>query len=142
MTRASFPVVVHVLLLSKSRLFLLRRANTGFMDGYYGLPGGHQHHGENVSEAALRECEEETGVRPEEIRPVCVMPYRAGRHQGLNFVFEAVHWHGTPGLAEPELFDRAEWFFLDGLPDPHPPWIVEALELRARQDWFREYVWD
>lgn len=142
MTRASFPVVVHVLLLSKSRLFLLRRANTGFMDGYYGLPGGHQHHGENVSEAALRECEEETGVRPEEIRPVCVMPYRAGLHQGLNFVFEAVHWHGTPGLAEPDLFDKAEWFSLDRLPSPHPPWIVEALDLRTRQDWFREYVWE
>lgn len=142
MSRASFPVVVHVLLLRDRQVFLLRRARTGFMDGYYGLPGGHQHQGENVSEAALRECEEETGVRPDRVEPVCVMPYRAGRHQGLNFVFQATAWRGDPGLAEPDLFDLAGWFDLDDLPEPHPPWIGEALALRERHDWFVEYVWD
>lgn len=142
MNRAGFPVVVHVLLVRDGQLFLLRRAHTGFMDGYYGLPGGHQHHGEDVSEAALRECQEETGVRPDALEPVCVMPYRAGRHQGLNFVFQAVSWAGEPGLAEPELFDHAGWFDIDRLPEPHPPWITEALALRERQGWFVEYVWD
>ena len=142
MARASFPVVVHVLLIRHGQLFLLRRAHTGFMDGYYGLPGGHQHQGEDVSEAALRECQEETGIRPAELAPVCVMPYRAGRHQGLNFVFEGIGWTGEPGLAEPELFDQAGWFDLDHLPEPHPPWIAEAIALRGRKDWFVEYVWD
>ena len=32
-------------------LLLLRRANTGFMDGRYGLPGGHRQAGEGVTAA-------------------------------------------------------------------------------------------
>ena len=60
--RQGFPVVVHVMLLRGEHLFLLRRAATGFMDGYFCLPGGHQKAGESVSDAARRECLEEAGV--------------------------------------------------------------------------------
>lgn len=142
MERDLFPVVVHVLLVRDGRLFLLRRANTGFMDGYYALPGGHQHAGESVSAAALRECAEETGVRPASIEPVCVLPYRSGRHQGLNFVFEAGDWNGMPGLAEPELFDAGGWYPIDALPEPHAGWITQALRLRGSGRWYHEFHWD
>ena len=40
--RERFPVVVHVCLERDGCVALLKRANTGFMDGYYALPGGHQ----------------------------------------------------------------------------------------------------
>jgi hypothetical protein len=40
--RDRFVVVVHVIVSDGRRLAMLRRANTGFMDGYYALPGGHQ----------------------------------------------------------------------------------------------------
>ena len=58
MARDVFPVVVHVLMFRGEELFLLRRANSGFMDGYFALPGGHQQAGESVEAAAQRECEE------------------------------------------------------------------------------------
>jgi len=142
MERDRFPVVVHVLLLRADSLFLLRRANTGFLDGYYALPGGHQHQGEGVSSAAARECTEETGVSAPELTPVCVLPYRSGHHQGLNFVFEARRWTGEPGIAEPDLFDAAGWFPLDALPEPHAVWIPDVLGLRAAGTWYREFHWD
>ena len=53
--RERFPVVVHVMLEQGGRVALLKRSNTGFMDGYYALPGGHQEQGESISEAARRE---------------------------------------------------------------------------------------
>jgi ADP-ribose pyrophosphatase YjhB (NUDIX family) len=140
--RDSFPVVVHVLLWRGARLFLLRRAATGFMDGFHALPGGHQHAGESVSEAALRECAEETGVRPARVEPVCVLPYRAGRHQGLNFVFEARDWAGEPEVAEPDLFDAGAWYPADALPEPHAAWLPEVLRLRGAGLWYREFHWD
>ncbi|MEZ5561015.1 MAG: NUDIX domain-containing protein [Pseudomonadales bacterium] len=142
MTRATFPVVVHVLFVRDAELFLMRRANTGFMDGYFALPGGHQHAGESVTEAALRECEEETGIRPEALSPRLVMPYRSGRHQGLNFLFEAERWQGEPRIAEPALFDAAGWYPLDALPERSAAWIADALALRARGQWFAEFAWD
>ncbi len=145
MTRDRFPVVVHVLLLrgadAACELFLLRRAGTGFMDGFHVPPGGHQHAGESVQEAARRECLEETGAAPGRLVPTCVLPYRSGNHQGLNFVFEADELSGEPGLGEPDRSDAAGWFALDSLPDPLAPWLADALELRRRGEWFRELYW-
>jgi 8-oxo-dGTP diphosphatase len=139
MERDRFPVVVHVLLIDGERLFLLRRSATGFLDGHYGLPGGHQHAGEGVLAAAARECTEETGVMELELAPVCVLPYRSGSRQGLNFVFEATRWSGTPTNAEPAHCDAADWFPLDALPEPHVGWLGEVLRLRSSGQWYREF---
>lgn len=142
MERDRFPVVVHVLLFDAGRLALLRRARTGFMDGYYALPGGHQEHGESVVSAADRELREELGVTGAALTPVCVLPYRAGRHQGINFVLEARDWTSTPRINEPELFDALVWAAPDDLPEPFPDWIPTALELRRKGAWFVELEWD
>ncbi len=142
MTRDAFPVVVHVLLWRAEELFLLRRANTGFMDGFYALPGGHQNRGEGVKDAAIRECFEETGVEVTQLQPVCVMPYVAGSLQGLNFLFEAQQWRGTPGINEPTLFDDCVWCSRDNLAKPHPAWLPDALKHRQSGDWFVEFEWD
>jgi 8-oxo-dGTP diphosphatase len=141
MARDLFPVVVHVLLVRGGRLFMLRRANTGFMDGYFVLPGGHQHGHEGVREAALRECLEETGAKPATLEPVCVMPYRSGSHRGLNFLFEATAWDGEPSNTEPAHCAEAGWFPLERLPEPYAPWIPDALRLRRQGVWFAEYAW-
>lgn len=142
MARDVFPVVVHVLMLRGEELFLLRRANSGFMDGYYALPGGHQKAGESVQAAAQRECEEETGVHAAVLSPVCVMPYRSGRRQGLNFVFEALQWQGEPRIAEPELFSESVWALPRAMPEPHATWISDVLRCRADGIWFKEFHWD
>lgn len=142
MSRDRFPVVVHVLLMrgpaARRELFLLRRAGTGFLDGYHVPPGGHLEAGETVTGAALRECAEESGVRPEQLEPLCVLPYRAGRHQGFNFVFGAAGWTGEPRIGEPAHSDRAGWFAVDALPEPRAPWLADALELAGSGAWFRE----
>jgi len=141
-SRDQFVVVVHVLVLRGSELFLLRRANTGFMDGYYALPGGHQEAGESVSAAAIRECREEIGITPRDLQPVCVMPYRSGRHQGLNFLFETSDYDGEPVINEPELFDAGCWVNAAQLPQPVAVWLPDALALRERKEWYREFEWD
>jgi len=141
MTRDRFPVLVHLLLRQHAgsrEAFLLRRAGTGFMDGYYVLPGGHLQAGESLEQAAARECREETGVVPGRLRPLCMLPYRSGRHQGINVIFEGRELSGEPGLGEPDRSDRAGWFPLSQLPSPAAPWIADVLELESRGEWFRE----
>ncbi len=153
MTRDRFPMVVHVLLLRPSEairatgsggrreLFMLRRAGTGFMDGYYVPPGGHVQAGESLTEAAARECAEETGAAPGRLRPVCVLPYRSGGHQGINMVFEGLSLTSEPAIGEPEHSDAAGWFPLEDLPRPSAPWLADALELESGGEWFRELHW-
>ncbi|MFK7912861.1 MAG: NUDIX domain-containing protein [Pseudomonadales bacterium] len=142
MTRAQFPMVVHVLLQRRvpdPEVFLLRRAGTGFMDGYFALPGGHVEAGELPSEAACRECLEETGVRPLDLQPLCAMPYRSGRHIGTNLVFVAAVFDGTPTLAEPLAADLALWAPQTSLPEPRAPWIASVLGMQGSADWYAEF---
>jgi 8-oxo-dGTP diphosphatase len=142
MSRDRFIVVVHVLLLRHSgaaeEVFLLRRAGTGFMDGFYVPPGGHQQSGEGVAEAARRECVEEAGVEPRSLAPLCVLPYRSGRHQGINFVFQAGVGDGRPRQGEPDCSDHCAWFALSALPEAAAPWLNDAVELKRTSTWFRE----
>lgn len=142
MSRDRFVVVVHVLLLRDTsageEVFLLRRAGTGFMDGFYVPPGGHQHGGESVVQAARRECVEEAGVEPQSLAPLCVLPYRSGRHQGINFVFRAGAGDGQPRQGEPDHSDHCAWFALDSLPQAAAPWLNDAVELKRTGTWFRE----
>ncbi len=136
--RHAFPVVVHVLLWRADDIFLLRRSATGFMDGYFSLPGGHQQFGESVSAAARRECREETGADPLDLKPRFVLPYISGVHQGLNFVFQAHRLNGEPGIGEQELFDACCWAPTDALPAPVAPWLVQALKI-GQGEWYREF---
>jgi len=139
--RQGFSVVVHVMLLRGEDVFLLRRAATGFMDGYFCLPGGHQQAGESVSEAARRECLEETGVEAGELRPRFALPYRSGVHQGLNFVFATDAFAGEPAVAEPDLFDACCWRPCRALPEPVTPWLIDALAMPSGR-WYHEFHWN
>ena len=138
--RDTFPVVVHVLLWRAGGVFLLRRSATGFLDGYFVLPGGHQHSNESVRDAAAREVREETGatVAPDDLRPVAVMAYRHGDARGLNVVFETTEFSGEPTVGEPGLFDVCLWADPDQLPSPHPSWLNDALDMSRTGVWFRD----
>lgn len=135
--RPAYPVVAHTLLLRNGLIFLLRRAATGFMDGYFCPPGGHQQPGESVSAAARRECREEAGVDPLDLQPRCALPYLSGRHQGLNFVFEARTFSGEPGIGEMQLFDTCQWAPAHALPNPTAPWLRQVLQMQEGL-WYRE----
>ena len=141
MARDTFPVVVHALICRDAQVLVLRRAKTGFMDGFYCLPGGHQRKGETVEAALRRECEEETGIVAGDVEPVCVMPYRSGAHQGFNFVFAVQTWRGEPRVAEPDLFSQALWVSPAKLPQPAAPWLEDVFRARAEGRWFQELYW-
>ena len=133
--RDAFAVIVHTFVWDdQARLLLLRRANTGLMDGRFTLPGGHRQRGETVVDAAVRECREETRVVIDGIRPVAVLPYA----EGVNFLFEATAWHGSPAIGEPERCDRLSFAPADQLPDPVAPFVPTALECLRAERWYQE----
>lgn len=133
--RASFVILVHTFVYSASgQLLLLRRANTGVMDGYYTLPGGHRQQREAIADAAVRECREEAGVRIGAVCPVVALPYV----DGVNFVFEATAWTGTPAIGEPEKCDALDFFAPDRLPEPIAPFVETALKCLTSGHWYWE----
>lgn len=123
---------------------LLRRANTGYMDGWWAAPGGHVDAGEDPSAAAIRECREEVGVTiaRADLVPLAAMPYRSATHQGVDFIFSSERWQGEPRIAEPHRVDALSWHNIDALPEKVVPYLALALDLGARGEWFLEYVTD
>ena len=115
MERSLYRLIVHTFVFDDAgRLLLLRRANTGFLDGHYGLPGGHCDDDEEVLEAARREVLEEAGLHVTELEPCLAMPFRGG----VDFIFEAKRWSGRAIIGEPDKCDDLVWAPVDDLPSP------------------------
>ena len=136
-----FPVVVHTVLQRGDALLLLRRARTGYLDGFYALPGGHLQRGEGIMDCAIRELREETGISVEsaQLQPAAVLPYRSDDQQGVDFIMRCTAFDGEPYLAEPDRFDDFGWWSVDALPTQTAPYIAPALALARRGEWFLEF---
>lgn len=121
----------YVILRDNNKVLLLRRANTGYMDGSYSLPSGHIDGGEPADAAAVREAKEEIDVviSLPHLHLVHVIHKQAeeGDHERVCFFFEASEWQGEPRNAEPDKCDDLRWFNLNNLPDKMAPEVSHAL---------------
>lgn len=116
-----------------NEVFLMRRFQTGWMDGKYGLASGHMEEGESPITAAIRETKEEAGidVKPEDLKFVLVMhrkPVHEGDAEYIDFFFTTEKWDGEPKLMEPEKCDEIGWFSLGALPENILPYEMEMFE--------------
>lgn len=103
----------------KDEVLLLKRQNTGFCDGQYGLPAGHVDGGETVQQAMVREAQEEAGIAvKEEDLKLCHVTHRnCGDHERIDFFFMITHWEGEPQNVEPEKCSELAWYPLDAIPE-------------------------
>ncbi len=97
---------------------LLGYKKTGFGAGKYNGPGGKVEPGETVAAAAIREVEEEVGIKiqPGDIRAMgkieFLFPYKPEWDQ-IVYIFTAEKWTGEP-VESREL--KPEWFRVDEIP--------------------------
>ena len=89
------PVAVQLLLFKESRIYLLRRRNTGYEDGNYGTVDGHVEGGEQLKTAIIREAKEEAGI---EIMPIDLeaagMMHSPTDEEYISFFLKASAWSG------------------------------------------------
>lgn len=77
--RYNLSIAVFVLLIKGDELCMLRRPNTGWMDGCFSLPAGGLEKGETLSTAAVRELKEEAGVHAIPSELTLYIPCMCGR---------------------------------------------------------------
>ena len=124
---------VYVILRKDDEILLLKRANTGYFDGFYSVPAGHVDGGEPAIEAAVREVKEEVGVtiKPENLKLahtvhwVSPVPYK---HERIGLFFESANWTGKLMNNEPEKCSEIKWVNIAKLPDKLVPEAKSALE--------------
>jgi 8-oxo-dGTP diphosphatase len=139
---AKFPVTVHLFLFRGDQILLLRRYQTGYMDGYYSVPAGHLDGEETVRMAGVREAREEIGVEIDSRDMVFAGVFH--RHEGderVDFFMRVCKWNGDPFNAEPEKCDELRWVNLSALPENTIPYIRQAIENFQAEIPFEEFGW-
>jgi ADP-ribose pyrophosphatase YjhB (NUDIX family) len=142
-------IACFVLLRRGKKIAMVLRKNTGYMDGYYGLPAGKGEWFETFTSGAIREAKEEAGVAivPENLRFV----HMVHRHEEdrvtkkfmdwVDVYFEADTWAGEPFNAEENKAESLDWLDINDLPENIVPPVREALVHIASGKAYSEYGW-
>lgn len=140
--RFKLIVDVHLLLIKDGKIVLLKRANTGYEDGKYGLIAGHADGNETASEAMVREAREEAGIEinPQDLEFKLVMHRKTDREQ-VGFFFMARQYSGEPHNAEPHKCSELDWFDINNLPENIIPYIRKSIELLNSGINYYEFGW-
>ena len=121
---------VYITILKKKKIFLLRRFQTGYLDGYWDLPSGHVEAGETLKECCVRELKEETSLKTKisDLKLIHVYQNFANPESAyFGYIFRADHWQGRPSIQEPTKCDDMNFFLLSKLPPKIVPQVKEAL---------------
>jgi len=123
---------------------MLRRSNTGWMDGCFSLPAGGLEKGETLSTAAARELKEETGVDaiPSELALAHTMHVWTENRSWIGHYFICREWRGVPFLAEPDKHAEVSWKNMSDLPEETILYVRQAIEAINADESYSEYGWD
>jgi ADP-ribose pyrophosphatase YjhB (NUDIX family) len=138
-----FPVTIHLFFIRGDQILLVRRFQTGFMDGHYSVPAGHLDGDETVRMAGVREAREEIGVRidPQDMDFVGVF-HRHSDDERVDFFFRVQKWEGEPLNAEPAKCDDMCWVAIDELPGNTIPYIRQAIKNLRSEILYQEFGWN
>jgi len=134
---------VHLFLMRGDEILLLRRHNTGYEDGNYGVIAGHLDGGEPVKRAMVREAREEAGVEidPADLDVVHVI-HRKSDDERIDFFLKVTRWRGEPVNREPHKCDELRWCRIDDLPANTIPYVRRAIDNVRRGVTFDSFGWD
>jgi 8-oxo-dGTP diphosphatase len=136
---------VQLIFKHEEQVALILREHTGWMDGFFCLPGGRVEQNEAGMAAAIREANEETGVvlRPEELQHALTVHDASGTDSiWLQTVFEVLRWEGELYNAEPQLHAELAWFDLKSLPKNILPVNAYYFELLNSGKTYGEFGWE
>ncbi|MBC7981879.1 NUDIX domain-containing protein [Candidatus Parcubacteria bacterium] len=133
----------YLILIKEENILLLKRANTGFMDGYYGLPAGHLDGNETAREGGVREVKEEIGINinPLDLKVVHIMHRKAEKDERIDFFMTTEQYTGEIKNCEPEKCDELKWFPFNNLPENIIPYIQEVLNNYKQGKIYSEFGW-
>ncbi|MEA2056775.1 MAG: NUDIX domain-containing protein [Patescibacteria group bacterium] len=146
MNKRNTNIVACFLILEKdNQVLLLKRANTGYRDGEYGLVAGHLEPGETFTQAMVREAREEAGLEftEDELEVVHVMHRKSTIDQSerVDVFFVPKHFKQKPINCEPEKCSELKWFDSNKLPKNIIPPIKQALESYVKKESYSEWGW-
>ncbi len=113
------------------------KADSSFRSaGEWTLPGGKLDWGEEFEEGALREVEEETGIRIKDPEVISVHNCKNAHAHFVTVGLIAHAWEGEASVREPDEIVEWRWFDLHNLPTPLYFPTREVLENHAQKKFY------
>lgn len=144
--RFCLPVSVYLILKQNQEVLLLRRFQTGFSDGLYGVVAGCIDGNESVVDALIREAKEEAGIKIDrkDLSFPTTMHLKGGENhwEAFCFFFVAENWTGEIINNEPHKCDELQFYHLDNLPSNMIPYVKEGMFAAIHQIPFIEHGWE
>lgn len=81
-------VFVQGLIFKDNKILLMKRQNTGYMDNYYGTPGGHLENNESIIDGLKREIKEETDMNVIDSKLISIITRYNEDDTYIDFVFK------------------------------------------------------
>ncbi|MBI3211787.1 MAG: NUDIX domain-containing protein [Simkania negevensis] len=140
--RLGASVNAYLILKQGENVLLLLRQNTGYYDGFYGLPAGHVENGESATEGMLRETYEEIGItlNSSNLQVLHVM-HRQSNRFNVDIFFQCSLWEGKIENREIEKCASLEFHPLHELPSNTIPYIADALQAISKGICYSEQGW-
>lgn len=133
----------HLILINKDKILLLKRSNTGYQDGNYGLVAGHLNGEETLLETIVREAMEEAGIqlKIEDLEVVHLIHEKDVKDERINFFILAHNWEGEPKNMEPHKCDELSWFDINNLPKNMIELVEQAIKNIRNKIFYSEFGW-
>lgn len=134
-----------VILRKDGKIAFVLRQNTGWMNGFYGLPSGKVEPDESYSSAAIREVKEEVGIDVSLNNLQFVHVMHRHENDGADWVdvfFEATKYNGEVVNAEPHMHAEVAWFDPHNLPKNIIPPVRAAIGYIEDGITYGEYGWN
>ncbi len=106
-------VIVYPINKKENKVLLIHKKR-GLGSGLYNGPGGKVHKNETAKEAAIRECEEEIGIKPITLNHKATIEFINNKYEKiLVHVFVTYKWRGKPKETDEA---KPIWFDINALP--------------------------
>lgn len=132
------------MIIEKGGKILMGKRGNVFGRGSWAFPGGHLEVNEKTTDCVIRELNEETGIKPVEIKLLGIIndyPNIPGQsNHYIRFVYHILKFSGDITNKEPDKCDGWEWFGKDKLPRPIFVGHVKVLEfyIKRKDNFFME----
>jgi 8-oxo-dGTP diphosphatase len=142
--RFKLSLSVFLFLIQDNSVLLIKRSNTGWMDGYYSVPAGALDGNENLVQAVIREAKEEVNVTvaKKDVQLVHTMHNMTHGEEWIGAFFVAHKWKGIPKVNEPEKHSEVKWVSIDSLPDNVIPYVKQAINAHRKNQFYSEFGWE
>ena len=87
-------------------------------EGTWTMPGGKFDFGETFEEGAAREVMEETGIKLNDVKVICVNNDQVETAHFITIGMLSEDFDGEPKVMEPDEITKWDWFDLNKLPSP------------------------